>query len=113
MKFEEAMCNLRDNKILTRLVWNGKRIEFKNNEFNVINQKPSVIVKEKWNPEHDDIAAQDWTIIDPDDLKEFLLSANQLKELGIRQSEIDKLKGSFKKSLPEHMEELIDVNEFI
>jgi hypothetical protein len=113
MRFEEAIANLRNKKILTRVVWNGKQIEFANNQLNLITKKPSSMLKEKWNPDHEDIVAQDWTIVDPDDVKEFSLSVNQLKALGVEQTKIDKLKGSFKNLLPEHVADLIDVNEFL
>ena len=113
MKFEEALAHLRNHKILTRIAWKDKRLEFEQHEFNIVTSKPAERSKARWKPDHDDLAAQDWALVDPDDIKEFTLSVNQLKELGVKQSKIDSLKGAFAAPLPEHVADMIDVNEFI
>jgi len=97
MKFEEAMENLRDSKLLTRDEWKGKRIQLKNNHFYILNENFLLGVStEKWDKNDEDILADDWKIVDQNDLKEFHLSINELKNLGVSQEAIDE----FKKTLP-------------
>jgi len=91
--FEEALKNLKDNKILSRSNWKmiNKRIELNNNQFNAITEKSPENTSEKWVPDHEDILAEDWILIDPADIKKYHLSVNQLKSFGVSQESIDEL----------------------
>ncbi len=91
MNFDEALKNLRDNKVVTRSSWHGESLELKNDQFIVTTQKSPETISEQWNPKHDDLQANDWILIDPDDIKKFHLSINQLKSLGVNQEAIDEL----------------------
>lgn len=91
MMYEDAIKNIKDNKIIGRSNWDGKFIKRSNNEFEVITQKQPESISEQWLPSNEDILADDWKLIDPDDIKKFHLSVNQLKNLGVCQETIDEL----------------------
>lgn len=88
MKFEEAMENLRQDKILTRKAWISKdllTLDLKNKKF----------IKNKTNdytPTTEDHLAEDWELVCPDEIVEFHISANELKELGVDETKIDELR---------------------
>lgn len=101
MKFEEALSNLRNGKILTRQNWQGRRLTFKNNNFNITTQITSTNSTEAWNPSQEDISAVDWELINPEDIKEFTLSANELKSFGVSDEDISKLRNKTSEWLKE------------
>ncbi|WP_139257308.1 Thoeris anti-defense Tad2 family protein [Desulforamulus aeronauticus] len=92
MTYEEAISELKDNKIIGRSNWDGKFVRCKNKEFEVITQKQPESISEQWLPGNEDIWADDWILIDPNDIKRFHLSVNQLKTLGVSQEAINELK---------------------
>ena len=94
MKFEEALQNLRENKILTRSNWHGRRLECNNNKFWVTYESMPVNESKEWVPSQEDIWAEDWVLVDLDDIKTFHLSVNQLKDLGVSQEAIDGLENT-------------------
>lgn len=95
MNFEEALANLKIGKILTRKAWTDIRIHTSNNKI-VLFKKYN---NNQWEPKQEDILADDWEIVDPDDIKEFHLSVNELKELGVNEEAISELKDKFCSSI--------------
>lgn len=95
MKFEEALLSLRNHKILARTVWEGKWLELKNGQLIMIIERSNSCryYFREMNFESEDILAEDWTIVNRDslDIKQFFLSVNDLKSLGISQTTIDEL----------------------
>jgi len=51
--------------------------------------------------------AQDWKVIDPDDIEEFSLSINELKNLGVSQDSIDELRKKNTMPLFGHLSDLV------
>jgi hypothetical protein len=118
--FENALTNLKDNKILTRTEWQGKKwVELKNGKFIITTQKiPFENSSEQWNPTQDDMLAIDWILIDPDDIKQvYYLSVNQLKNLELSQNTLAELKNlgqiNIDELKPKPLHRLLDDNEAI
>lgn len=90
MNFEQALDNLRTGEILTRSTWVGKMIKMENKQFVIWGNNS--FDRPIYNCTSEDILAEDWEVIDPNNIKEFSLSVNELKNLGVSQEAIDKLK---------------------
>lgn len=89
MKFEEALSNLRINKILKRKSWLDTMLHMKNHD---IYQLGTFI---KWDCKYEDVIADDWEIVDPDDIQEFQISVNDLKKHGVSDESIQGIKKDY------------------
>lgn len=98
MNFNQAFENLKNGEILTRKAWVNKMIKTNNNQFVIWSNNP-FDRSTTYNCTDEDIFAEDWELVDPDDIKEFYLSVNQLKALKVSNEAIDELKNQLPKRL--------------
>ncbi|EHQ90195.1 hypothetical protein [Desulfosporosinus youngiae] len=106
INFSQALANLKIGEILTRKALVGKMIKMESNQF--VLWSNNLFNKPTYNFTNEDIMAEDWEVIDPDDIKVFNLSVNQLKDLGVSETDIDKLNVlKNTPSLPEHLTNLL------